>query len=474
MEKTIKTTAMKLPFLTKISYGCVGAANMMTSVITNTYLIFFYTNGLGLSGPLAGTLSLAGSAWGWFCTAAGGAVIDRTSSKKGGKCRNYIIKFIFPAAVLLVLSFLIPDLSNGLTAAWVLIMYCLRTAVWTLVQLPATTLMGRITDDKVQRSHLNQIYTMMSTAGSMISVAVTMPFINRFGSDAAGVKKGFIIISVIYAVLFACLYLLAYIGTKGYEPEKEFFEAKGSDTQAKKPTVVQIFKGLIANKMCLIAVVLYLVDLTGCMVESSAMPYYYQYNMAGFDMLKLYSMNSTISIAGSFAAYFVVGFFVKRLGNSGTAAMGSIIAASVYIIRFITKDVNLYGYLACLAVGVFGAGLVACVSIQCVFDAKIYGEWKLGINAEGILMAAYSLGNTLGLAIGRAGAGFLMGLIPDFDQTAAAQPENVLNLFRIESTLIPCAGFLLALGMAFILMKFEKQLPKWQAELEARKSAAAR
>lgn len=473
METTMEHGVKKLPFLTKISYGCVGAANMMTSVITNTYLIFFYTNGLGLSGPLAGTLSLAGSAWGWFCTAAGGAVIDRTASKKGGKCRNFIIKFIFPAAFLLVLSFLIPDLSKGLTSVWVLLAHCLRTAVWAMVQLPATTLMGRITNDKVQRSHLNQIYTMMSTAGSMIAVAVTMPFIDQFGAETAGVKKGFIIISVIYAIIFVLLYLAAYVGTKGYEPEKEFFEEGTSDASLEKPSVVQIFRGLLANKMCLLAVILYLVDLIGCMVESSALPYYYQYNMADFDILKLYSMNSTISIAGSFTAYFVVGFLVKKLGNSGTAAMGAAIAAAVYIVRFMTKDANLYGYFGCLAVACFGAGLVACVSIQCVFDSKVYGEWKLGINAEGILMAAYSLGNTFGLAIGRAGAGFLMGLIPEFDQTALEQPASVLNLFRIESTVIPCIGFLMAMVMAFILMRFEKQIPKWQAELEERKSHEA-
>ena len=100
MESTLNNSVKKLPFLTKVSYGCVGAANMMTSVITNTYLIFFYTNGLGLSGSLAATLSLIGSAWGWFCTASGGAIIDRAGSKPGGKCRNFIIKYIIPAGVL--------------------------------------------------------------------------------------------------------------------------------------------------------------------------------------------------------------------------------------------------------------------------------------------------------------------------------------------------------------------------------------
>ena len=86
-------------------------------------------------------------------------------------------------------------------------------------------------------------------------------------------------------------------------------------------------------------------------------------------------------------------------------------------------------------------------------------------------MAAYSLGNTLGLALGRAAAGYLMELAPEFDQNAMEQPQNVLNLFLYESTLIPCCGFILVVVFAVILMKFEKQLPKWQEELEQRKAA---
>lgn len=458
-------TVKKLPFLTKISYGCVGAANMLTSVITSTYLVFFYTNGLGLSGLLAGNLTLIGSAWGWFSTAVGGAVIDKSGSKKGGKCRNFIIKFIIPAAALLVLSFWIPELSTGGKTAWVLVSYCLRVSVWAMVQLPATTLMGRITNDKVQRSHLNQIYTMMSTAGSLISVAVTMPFIEKFGADPAGVKKGFIIISIIYAVIFLFLYFLAWIGTKGYEPEEEFFEAGNLNT---KPSLLEILKGVVANKMCLLAVAMYLFDLIGCMVEATAMPYYFSYNL---NNMALFSIYSTVSVIGSFSAYFVVGFFVKKFGNSGTCAIGGGIAAVGYIVRFILKDAYLPGYIACLVVILFGAGLLACSSIQCVFDSKVYGEWKLGVNAEGILMAAYSLGNTVGLALGRAAAGYLMELVPEFDQTAIEQPQNVLNLFMYESTIIPCAGFILAVICAVILTRFEKQLPKWQEELEATKEA---
>ncbi len=470
MDTMKKNGASGLPLLTKISYGCIGTANMLTSAITTTYLLYFYTNALGLSGALAGTLSLIGSAWGWFCTPAAGAIIDKTGSKPGGKCRNYIKKLIVPGGVLLFLSFTVPELSQGLTVVWVMAAYLIRVSVWSLLQVCGTTLMGRVTSDRVQRSHLNQIYNAMATAGSFLGTAVTMPLINSFGSDLAGTKQGFMVISIIFGVAFIVLYLIAWLGTRGYEPETEFFE---SDTQGetgttleKKPSVLDILKALVTNKMCLVAIGLYMVDLIGCMVESSAMAYYFQYNLSNMGLFTLYS---TLSIIGAYSAYFLAGFFVKRFGNSGTAMIGGTIAACAYLVRFLAQDSSMVQYVACVMVALFGAGLVANVSILCVFDSKIYGEWKLGINNEGMLMAAYSLGNTIGLAVGRAAAGYLLELVP-FDPTAAEAAPSVLRLFLIESTLVPCIGFVCVVLMALLLRRFEKKLPEMEEEIAARKA----
>ncbi len=466
MGTSLKQGVDRLPFLTKISYGCVGAANMLTSVITTSYISYFYMNALGFSASLAGTLSLIGSIWGWFCTPAAGAIIDKTGSKPGGKCRNYIKKFIIPGSVLLALCYAVPEMSHGLTVIWVMVTYLARVAVWSLVQLPATTLMGRITNSKEQRSHLNQFYSAMSTGGSLLGIGIALPLINSFGQDMNGWRTGFMVIGIIYSVVFMLLYLLAYVGTKGYEPEQEFFETEAFDgKKLEKPSVVQIIKGLITNKMCLIAVAMYLVDLIGCMIESNAMPFYYQYNLGNMGLLGLYS---TLSVVGAYGAYFIAGFFVKKFGNSGTAMIGGTISAAAYLIRFIMQDSTTIQWGACVLISCFGAGLVANVSILCVFDSKVYSEWKLGVNNEGILMAAYSLGNTIGLALGRVAGTYLMGFV-DYDPNVMEQSSSVLRLFLAESTVAPMIGFIGVILLAMVLRRFEVKIPQWEAELAERK-----
>lgn len=85
-------------------------------------------------------------------------------------------------------------------------------------------------------------------------------------------------------------------------------------------------------------------------------------------------------------------------------------------------------------------------------------------------MAAFSLGNTIGLSLGRALGGYLMELVP-FDPTAAEAAPSVLRLFLIESTLVPCIGFVCVVLLAMVLRTFEKKLPEMKADIENRKAA---
>ena len=460
----------RLPLLTKICYGFTGLGNMLTGAIMTTYLIYFFTNALGLSGTMAGTLSLACSVWSWITSPLAGVIIDRTGSRSGGKCRWLIKILIIPAGVFLALSYTIPEMSSFLTIVWIIAASFVRILLMHIVQVSNTTLMGRISRDRVQRSHLNQVYNAMSTGGSFLSTAITMPFIETFGGDIEGTKQGFMVISLIFAAVYILFYLIGWFGTRGYEPEREFFEEEQPEkVKAKRPSVLSIIKALFMNKMCLVAISFYLIDLIGCMVESSAMAYYFQYNLGNMGLFSIYS---TLSIAGAYSAYALAGFFVKKFGNSGTAVIGGAIAAAAYMVRFLAQDANIVQYIVCVFIAIFGAGLVANVSILCIFDSKIYGEWKLGVNNEAMLMAAYSLGNSIGLGVGRAASGYFLDLV-SFDPMAAEAAPSVLRLFLIESTLVPCIGFVCVILLALVFRRFEKKLPEMEKEVEERKKRDA-
>lgn len=461
MAQMTPNASKKLPMRVKICYGFGGAANMIISMLTTSLFLYFCTEALGLSGSLSGLISMVLMVWGCIWNPFFGAVLDRTPDRKGGKCRTFIKYTTVPSGVILVLCFVIPDMPVLATIVWLVIVNFLRRTLTTVTQLPLTTLMGRMTSDKVERSHLNQIYTILATAGSYLALGITMPLITRLGGG--NVRQGFVLVSILYGIVFVLLYMAVYWGTKGYEPEGVV--QANTQTAAEKPSIAEIFKGLLVNKFCLLAVALYLVDLVGVSFESYTMSFYFQYNMGNPD---LYAIYSAISLGASMLSYVVVGAFVKRFGNARTAFLGALLATAGYGVRFLFQDAFLPQWIACLFVEIFGAGLVASVSILCVYDTAVYGEWKTGVNSEGLLMAAYGLTSTIGLSVGQFLSGVLLDIVP-YASGVAVQEASVLQMFLIENTLIPCVGFVLVAVIAVILMQYEKKIPQFQAEIAARK-----
>ena len=140
-----------------------------------------------------------------------------------------------------------------------------------------------------------------------------------------------------------------------------------------------------------------------------------------------------------------------------------------YALRFVLHDCNTAVLLAGNIISNLGMGLVGCTILLCIFDAKVYGEWKTGVDNEAILMSGFSVSYKTGQALGGPIAGYLLLTVPYVAQ-AAAQEESVLNLWFYESTLMPAIGFAVALVFSLLLIKYEKKVPQMQAEINERKA----
>ena len=228
-------------------------------------------------------------------------------------------------------------------------------------------------------------------------------------------------------------------------------------------------KALMKNTPWLLCIALYLIDMIASSIANTVMTFYCQYNLGNVNLMSPIAL--AISISG-IVVYVCLGFFVKRFGNAGTGAIGCVLAAAGFGLRFLFHDANLLIIFAgCIILG-FGCALAGSTVLLCIFDAKVYGEWKTGVDNEAILMSGYSVSYKTGQALGNPIAGYLMLLVPYVPQ-AAMQQESVLNLFFYESTLIPAVGFAIAFIFAMMLRKYERKLPEMRAEIEARKEKAA-
>ena len=107
---------------------------------------YFYTNVVGMSAAVVGTILLLSRVFDGFSDAIMGVIVDRTKSKYG-KARVWVLRMIIPFGAAAVLMFMVPaQASEMVQAIYVFITYNFAvTIVYTALNLPYGTMAVRMT-----------------------------------------------------------------------------------------------------------------------------------------------------------------------------------------------------------------------------------------------------------------------------------------------------------------------------------------
>ena len=101
---------MKLTFKEKYSYGLGALGKDLAYGIVGTYLMFYFTDVIGLAPAFVGTLFLVARIWDAFNDPAMGMIVDNTRTK-WGKFRPWIFIGTIINARVKVFLFFKPNLS---------------------------------------------------------------------------------------------------------------------------------------------------------------------------------------------------------------------------------------------------------------------------------------------------------------------------------------------------------------------------
>src|SRR5699024_2885207 len=113
------------------------------------FIVYFYTDVIGISAAIVGTLMLVSRLFDGITDVAMGVVVDRTNSKHG-KARSWILWMSVPFSVLTVLLFTIPDVGQTGKIIYAFVTYNLLVLAFTAVVIPYGTLNSLITQDQNQ------------------------------------------------------------------------------------------------------------------------------------------------------------------------------------------------------------------------------------------------------------------------------------------------------------------------------------
>lgn len=408
----------KLSPLEYISYGMGDVGCCIVWMLSVGMVTYFYTDYMGVSAALVGTILLISRVFDGVSDVVIGAIIDKTKSKHG-KCRAWVLWMIIPFGVTLVLMYTVPHTNATITALYIFLSYNLvTTIVYTAVNLPYGALASVMTRDKKQREYLTLVRMSLSPIGIAIASSLSLPMVKFFGDD----QRAWIITMTILAFLGMGLLLWTFLGTK----ERIVIDA--TPDQEKAPTLVA-FKAMVTNKywwMLFIMCIGYSVYLQ---INNQVVAYYSEYVLG--DALKMSVLNSVHSFAETFAAlacFLLIRYMTKSrlvMGGGFIIIIGSIIALlNPLSMPMIT--------VACALRGI-GIGMFAALMYTMTIDTIEYGHWRTGIRSEGLLYSANTVGQKLGNGVAAAMVGFMLeaaGYNGSLDVQSVAATDTIMFLFN--------------------------------------------
>lgn len=395
----------KLSLKEKMSYGLGDVGNGLMFDMGQLYLLKFYTDILGISAYWAGLVFLISKIFDAFADASVGAFVDsRTNISKRGKFRPFILWGTIPLALMTVISFLAPDISDTGKIVYAFATYMAFGLAYSFVNIPYGSLSAAMTQDPVDRASLGSFRAIGSQTALLISGVAVIPIVLQFDNQEAG----YIVAISVMSILGLVFHYICYRNTSENiirEPKKE------------KVPLSQLFKSLLSNRpliaLCLAA--LFMIAATN--LRGAVQLYYLEYNLNNASLMALLTFLSIgMAILGS---YFIPAF-VKRIGKKNTFMLGLIIGIIADIINFILPT-GLTSFLIIYSIGSFALAFALGLPWVMIADAVDYHEWKSGERTEGVVYSSYSFFRKLAQAL----AGFipgialgLIGYIPNVQQSA--------------------------------------------------------
>jgi GPH family glycoside/pentoside/hexuronide:cation symporter len=194
------------------------ASNLYWQSIT-FYLLFFYTDTLGLSAATAGLITMVASIWDGLAGLAVGIAADRRSA------RAFVRISALPLALSFVLIYLPVRLPGIWLAGFALIGHMLFRTLYVAANVPYAALTVRIAPDSASRSRIAGLRMILGASAALIVATATQMCIS------AGPRTGYMIAAIGFGAVGAIL-LLAVSGMKDApgapRPESVRFSLRGA------------------------------------------------------------------------------------------------------------------------------------------------------------------------------------------------------------------------------------------------------
>lgn len=402
-------------------YG-VFLAWMMTAL----YLLYFYTDVMGLSPAKAGLVLFLATMWDAITDPLMGFLIEKTRTR-WGKYRPYLLLGAIPLAGSFAALYYVPDLSGNSLFVWALVVHIVFRTCYTAIYIPYTGLLARLSSDANERASIVGVKSVFISAASLSVSFLGLPAVAYFGGEDEAL--GFLRVALSCAALVVVALWACFLMTHECGNEEE--------VKSRPMTVGELFDALRENHAFL-SIFFGVLLFTGCYtILNKTIVYTFKYDLGGLTEARW--ALSAIAVAGILAPALWVPI-THQTSKKFTWIAGCLLASAGLLAIYFCGIRSITPLVILLFVSGLGIHGFLMMFYAMVADAVDYGEWKTGRRIEAPLFGLVSFANKTSLAVG---SWALAGLLEYVGFEAnVAQSADTLSGLRQIMTLVPVIGFL--------------------------------
>lgn len=430
----------------KAVYAIGNLSNGVIIQALTTYLVFFGTTILGVSGTVIGFMVAISVVWDAVSDPFVGHLSDFTDSTRFGRRHQYMIIGAIGLAVFNGLLWLIDTSWPGLVKAIVLFVTVILVKTFmTVFVTPYNALGGELSDDYHERTSIQGYRTVFFILGLAFTTVAGMLFFFK-ATDTYPVGQlnpaGYANLGITISAIVLICAILATVGTFKYIPSLP----KNTQSIEKKrlSSLVSEFKALFDKRNYLHVAGAYLSANIATAVFGAIGLHVFTYTF-GMDNNGIAVLFAVIFGLSILSQLFWIDY-AKRHDKKAAALMAvyiSLAGVGIFIILLIVREAVLNQYLWLILYGVpTGVGLGGLITLPFSMIADTVDEDELvsGHRSEGL----YYGGLTFSYKISQSIAIFLVGIVLDllgFDSTLEVQ--SALTVYGMGA--VVAVGSILAL-----------------------------
>lgn len=397
-----------------IGYGAGDVAFNLSFTFASLFLLYFYTDVLGIRATTAGLIIMVALVWEGFTDPIIGIIANRTRSR-WGRYRPYLLFGAVPLGLSVVAMFAPLGLSGGALVAYALTTHVIYRTIFGFVNIPYISLSAQMTQDSNVRGQLAGARMIFAIVCGLSMGALTLPLVKAFG----GGRGGFFAVSILYSALATAILFICFGATR---------EVVAEETE--HPKLRDLLGSMKGNRAFFVLLVASVCGATGFTMSGKALVYYLKYYAGSESMVTL----GLVATLGTAALAIVPWMMItRRIGKRSVWIAGTTINVVAYAAFFLVAPRGGASLWILLVMTGVGNSAFTLTYWSMLPDTIEYGEWKSGIRNEGTSFGLISFVQKIAFGAGTGTIGILLdqvGYVANRPQTPGTL-QGIVSIYAL-------------------------------------------